>query len=82
MDYVCVKKTHRVLNPQLANYMIMSKYLKMMCDDHGLEHDPLAPFEVSSKYDYFKVINKGKAMIFCLNNGDQIIKPEIFKNFQ
>jgi hypothetical protein len=75
-DYVYVKKSHRVLNPQLVDYMNLSRYLRMMCDLHGLYHDPLAPFEISSIYNCFRVIDKGKAMLFCLNNGDQIIKPE------
>lgn len=75
-DYVYVSNRHRVWNPQLADYMILSKYLRMMWDRHGLSHDPLAPFIVPAGYSCYRVIDKGKAMLFCLNNGDQIIKPE------
>lgn len=79
-DYVYVKKSHRVLNPQLVDYMNLSRYFRMMWDLHGLAHDPLAPFEVPSIYSCFRVIDKGRALVFCLNNGDQIIKPEKTKN--
>jgi len=75
-DYVYIKTTHRVLNPQLADYMNLSRYLRMMWDRHGLAHDPLAPFKIPSKYNCFRVIDRGKAMLFCLNNGDYVIKPE------
>lgn len=79
-DYVYVKNSHRASNPQFIDYMNLSKYFRMMLDSHGLEHDPLAPFEVPSTYSCFRVIGKGRAMLFCLNNGDQIIKPEKTKN--
>ena len=75
MDYIYVKQTYRPSNPKLANYMIISKFLKMMLDMHGLAHDSLAPFNIPSNYLCFKVIDKNKAMLFCLNNGDQILKP-------
>jgi hypothetical protein len=75
MDYVYVKHSHRASNPQLLDYMNLSKYLRMMLEQHGLAHDPLAPFDIPSNCNCFKVADKGKAMLFCLNNGDQIIKP-------
>jgi hypothetical protein len=77
MDYVYVKQAHRASNPQLLDYMNLSKYLRMMLDMHGLAHDPLAPLDIPLNYHCFKVIDKGKAMLFCLVNGDQILKPEI-----
>jgi len=80
MDYVFVKQSHRASNPQLADYLNLSKYLRMMLEQHGLEHDPLAPFDIQPNYHCFKIIDKGKAMLFCLNNGDQIFKPEKTKN--
>lgn len=79
-DYVYVKTSHRNSNPAYPNYMILSKYLRMMYDKHGLDHDPLAPFEIPSMYNCFRVIDKGRAMLFCLNNGEQILKPEKTKN--
>jgi hypothetical protein len=78
MDYVFVKQTHRALNPQSPDYMNLSKYLRMMCDIHGLSHDPLAPFDVPSTHHCFRIIDKGKAMVFCLKNGEQILKPNTF----
>jgi len=78
--YIYVKKTHRNFDPQLVDYMNFSKYLRMMNDLHGLTHDPLAPFDIPSEYSCFRVIEKGKAMLFCLNHSDQIVKPEKTKN--
>ena len=85
-DYIYVINRHRVFNPQSADYMNLSKYLRMMCDLHGLDHDPIAPFTIPSGYSCYRVVDKGKAILFCINNGDQIIKPEKttndFLNFQ
>ena len=79
-DYVYVKKSHRLSNPQSPDYINQSKYFRMMMDVHGLQHDPMAPFDVPSLYNCFFIANKGKSMIFCLNNGDVIAKPEKTKN--
>jgi hypothetical protein len=76
MDYVYVKSSHRIFDPQNVNYMNMSKYLRMMLETNGLEYDPMAPFIVPSNYSPFRIIDKGKAMLFCLNNGEWISKPE------
>jgi hypothetical protein len=56
--------------------MNLSRYLRMMWDVNGLAHDPLAPFKNPSNVTCFRVIDKCKAMIFCLNNGAYISKPE------
>ncbi len=76
MDFVYVKCSHRIFDPQNKNYMNMSKYLRMMLETNGLEYDPMAPFSVPSSYSPFRIIDKGKAMLFCLNNGEYISKPE------
>lgn len=76
VDYVFVAKNHRSSDPRSVDYMILSKYLRMMSNLNGLEHDPLAPFHVPSTVNSFKVIDKNKAMIFCLENGTHIFKPE------
>ena len=76
-DYIYVDKKHRVLDPRSSDYMNQSRYFRMMLDEHGLVHDPLAPFKIPSNVSCFKVIDKGKAMMFCLNYSSVIIKPEI-----
>jgi hypothetical protein len=79
-DYVYVSNRHRVFNPKASDYIILSKYIRMMHDLHGLEYDSLAPFDVLAGYSCFKVIDKGKSLLFCLNNSEHIVKPEKIKN--
>jgi len=75
-DYVYVNKNHRSSDPRSNDYMIVSKYYRMMEDLNGLSYDQLAPFHIPSTVNCFRVIDKHKAMIFCLNNGIHISKPE------
>jgi hypothetical protein len=77
VDYVYVNKNHRVLDPRSLDYMNQSRYFRMMADVNGLVHDPLVPFVVPSNVSCFRVIDKGKAMLFCLNYSSVITKPEI-----
>ena len=75
-DYIYVNKNHRPSDPRSNDYMIFSKYLRMMWDINGLAHDPLAPLVVPYNVNCFRVIDKNKAMLFCLNNGTYISKPD------
>lgn len=82
-EYIFVHKNHRPQNTLSSEYLTFSKYLVMMYDQHGLMHDPLAPYKVPFSHTCFKVIDKGKAFLFCLTNGDLIFKPEQSnKNFR
>ena len=75
-DYVFVNKNHRDNKLNSPHYLTFSKYLVKMYHDNGLMHDPLGPYKIPFSHTCFKVIDKGKAFIFCLNNGEQILKPE------
>ena len=75
-EYVFISKNHRQHNTFAPDYLTFSKYLVMMYDTHGLMHESLAPYKIPYNYSCFKVIDKGKAFLFCLTNGDKILKPE------
>lgn len=75
-DYIFINKNHRQQNKLSSDYLTFSEYLVVMYDAHGLMHDALAPFKIPYSHTCFKVIDKGKAFLFCLNNGEFLVKPE------
>jgi hypothetical protein len=75
-DWIFVKTSHRVSDPKSKDYLSFSEYVEMMKINHGLILDSLCPFEKKEKVRSFRVDDKGKAMMFALNNPEYIIKPE------
>ena len=75
-EYVYVSKTYRNKDISSKEYARLSDYLRTMWDDHGLAHDPLAPFIIPREYHCFRVIDKAKAFTFCMKNGEHIRKPD------
>lgn len=75
-DFVLVKKTHRQTYPKMSGYMKMQDYLDLMKEKNGLEYCPSGEFKIDLLYNLFRVINKNKAMMFCIQNGDVISKPQ------
>lgn len=75
-DWIFVKNSHRVSYPKLENYLTFTEYVEMMRTKHGLIFDSLCPFEKKENVKSFRVEDKGKAMMFALNNSEYIIKPE------
>ena len=75
-DWIFVKTTHRVSDPRSKEYLSFSQYIENMQSTHGLISDPLCPFEKKENVRSFRVEDKGKAMMFALNNSEYIIKPE------
>jgi hypothetical protein len=75
-DWIFVKNSHRVSDPKSKDYLSYSEYIERMKNDHGLILDPLCPFNKKDKVRSFRVENKGKAMMFALNNSEFVVKPE------
>jgi hypothetical protein len=75
-DWIFVKNSHRVSDPRSTDYLSYTLYIERMIDMHGLILDPLCPFEKKENVRSFRVEDKGKAMMFALNNSEYIIKPE------
>jgi len=75
-DWIFVKTTHRESDPKSKEYLSFSEYIERMRNLHGLISDPLCPFEKKENVRSFRVEDKGKAMMFALNNSEFIIKPE------
>lgn len=75
-DWIFVKASHRVSHPKSEGYLSFSEYIENMRNLHGLISDPLCPFEKKENVRSFRVEDKGKAMMFALNNSEFIIKPE------
>ena len=75
-DWIFVKNSHRVADPRAKDYLSLSDYIEKMKNDHGLALDPLCPFVKKEKVKSFRVIDKGKAMMFAINFSEYIIKPE------
>lgn len=75
-DWIFVKNSHRVSDPISKDYLSFSEYVEMMKDTHGLIFDSFSPFTTKEKVRSFRVEDKGKAMMFAINNSEYIIKPE------
>lgn len=75
-DWIFIKNSHRVSDTKSKDYLSFSEYVEMMRSKHGLLLDSLCPFEKKEKVRSFRVEDKGKAMMFALNNSEHIIKPE------
>ena len=75
-DWIFVKTSHRISDPKSKDYLSFSEYVEMMQNNHGLILDSLCPFDKKEKVRSFRVQDKGKAMMFALNNSECIIKPE------
>lgn len=75
-DYVYVKKTYRNQDIHSKEYVKLSAYLKFMLDANGLNYNPFAPFKIPTDYHCFNVVDKGKALCFCIKNGNFILKPD------
>ena len=77
MNYVFVKKDHRVRDTKSKNYMSSEEYYHMMIQENGLQYDPLCPFKKpSEEVSAFKIVERGAAMVFALKNPDFVEKPE------
>jgi hypothetical protein len=75
-EYLYVKKTHRNIDTSSKDYLPLYKYLNIMEGDHGLFHDPLAPFKIPIEYHCFRVMDKVKAFVFSMKYGSFIEKPD------
>jgi hypothetical protein len=75
-DWIFVKNSHRISDPRSKDYLSFSQYFEMMRENHGLLMDSLCPFQKKENVRSFRVEDKGKAMMFALNNSEHIIKPE------
>jgi hypothetical protein len=73
-----VKKTHRSSNPKNNDYESLTKYLKRMKDNHGLEYAPFGSFQKDAEtVSTFRVADIGKAMNFVFIFSEYVEKPEI-----